>query len=125
MDYTVPYLAGATNVPPLNIEAGDNVLLKLEPTARFTKFQVAGPDPKKAKPRLVSSPSNDFLEVIEPSDLGPWSVKAIAADNRTSDLGFSVNVPDGDSKFDPWQRKTSTRSSARTWLQTCRRRSDP
>ena len=101
MLYTVPYLAGSANEPPLNIEAGENALLKLEPTARFTKFLVTGPDPKKPKPRLVSSPSNDFLEVIEPSDLGLWSVKATAADNRTSTLGFSVNVPDGESKFDP------------------------
>ena len=100
MDQTVPYLAGTSNEPPLNIEAGENVLLKLEPTARFTKFLVTGPDPK-TKSRLVSSPSNDFLEVIEPSDLGIWSVKATGADNRTSTMGFSVNVPQGESDFDP------------------------
>ena len=99
MDQTVPYLAGASN-EQLNFEAGENVLLKLEPTARFTKFLVTGPDPK-TKPRLVPSPSNDFLEVIEPPDLGIWSVKATAADNRTTMMGFSVNVPDGESKFDP------------------------
>ena len=98
MYYTVPYLAGASN-EQFNFEAGENVLLKLEPTARFTKFQMTGPDPKM-KPRLVPSPSNDFLEVIEPPDLGIWSVKAIAADNRTTMMGFSVNVPGKESKFD-------------------------
>jgi hypothetical protein len=98
MYYTVPYLAGASN-DQFNFEAGENVLLKLEPTARFTKFQVTGPDPKK-KPRMVPSPSNDFLEVIEPPDLGIWSVKATAADNRTTMMGFSVNVPAKESKFD-------------------------
>ncbi len=40
------------------------MLLKLEPTARFTKFLVTGPDPK-TKPRLVPSPSNEFLEIID------------------------------------------------------------
>jgi hypothetical protein len=96
---TVPYLAGASN-EQFNFEAGENVLLRLEPTARFTKFLVTGPDPK-SKPRLVPSPSNDFLEVIEPPELGIWSVNAIAADNRTTRMGFSVNVPGKESKFDP------------------------
>ena len=100
MDKTVPYLSGASSDSPLNYDAGQNVLLKLEPTARFTNFQVTDPDPK-TKPRMVPSPSNDFLEVIDPPDLGIWSVKATAADNRTADMGFSVNVPDGETKFDP------------------------
>ena len=92
MDQTVPYVAGASS-ESLNFEAGENVLLKLEPTARFTKFLVTGPDPT-TKPRLVPSPSNEFLEVIEPPELGIWSVKATGADNRTTMMGFSVNVPD-------------------------------
>ena len=54
MYQTVPYLAGAAN-EELNFEAGENVLLKLKPTDRFTKFLVTGPDPK-TKPRLVPSP---------------------------------------------------------------------
>ena len=99
MDQTVPYLAGASS-DPLNFDAGQNVLLKLEPTARFTKFLVTGPDPK-TKPRLVPSPSNDFLEVIDPPDLGIWLVKATAADNRTTRMGFSVNVPESETRFDP------------------------
>ncbi len=103
MYHTVPYLAGTSN-EQLNFEAGENVLLKLEPTARFTKFLVTGPDPK-TKPRLVPSPSNDFLEVVEPPDLGIWSVKATAADNRTTMLGFSVNVPGKESKFDPLKKQ--------------------
>ena len=58
MDQTVPYLAGATS-DSLNFDAGQNVLLKLEPTARFTKFLVTGPDPK-TKPRLVPLPATIF-----------------------------------------------------------------
>ena len=80
------------------------MLLKLEPNARFTKFQVTGPDPKM-KPRLVPSPSNDFLEVIEPPTWGSWSVKAMAADNRTTMMGFSVNVPAKESKFDALKKE--------------------
>jgi Aerotolerance regulator N-terminal len=103
MDQTVPYVAGASN-DSLNFEAGENVLLKLEPTARFTKFLVTGPNPT-SKPRLVPSPSNEFLEVIEPPELGIWSVNATGADNRTTRMGFSVNVPQAEnrseSKFDP------------------------
>ena len=45
MDQTVPYLAGASN-EQLNFEAGENVLLKLEPTARFTKFPGDRPRPE-------------------------------------------------------------------------------
>ena len=112
MDQTVPFLAGASS-DPLNFDAGQNVLLKLEPTARFTKFLVTGPDPK-TKPRLVPSPSNDFLEVIDPPDLGIWSVKATAADNRTTMMGFSVNVPEGKPSLTRCRPRTSTPYSART-----------
>ena len=102
MYQTVPYLAGATN-EQLNFEAGENVLLKLEPTARYTSFLLTGPDPK-SKPRLVPSPSNEFLEVVEPPDVGIWSVKATSADNRVTMLGFSVNAPRSESKFEPLQK---------------------
>ncbi len=99
MFQTVPYLAGASN-EELNFEAGENVLLKLPPSVRFTQFLVTGPDPK-TKPRLVPSPTNAFLEVIEPPDLGIWSVKATAADKSETKMGFSVNPPRTESKFTP------------------------
>jgi len=102
MYQTVPYLAGQSN-ESLNFEAGENALLRLDPTARFTKFLVIGPDPK-VKPRLVPSPSNEFLEVVEPPEIGIWSVKATGADNRTTMLGFSVNAPRNESNFAPLQK---------------------
>jgi hypothetical protein len=102
MYQTVPYLAGATN-PQLNFEGGENVLLKLAPTARYTSFLLTGPDPK-SKPRLVPSPSNEFLEVVEPPDIGIWWVKANSTDNRVTMLGFSVNAPRSESKFEPLQK---------------------
>jgi hypothetical protein len=103
MNQTVPYLAGATN-EQLNFEAGENVLLKLEPTARYSSFLVTGPDPN-TKPRLVPTPSNEFLEVVEPPDVGIWSVKANGPDNRVTMLGFSLNSPRSESKFEPLQKQ--------------------
>ncbi len=103
MNQTVPYLAGATS-EQLNFEAGENVLLKLEPTNRYQSFLVTGPDPN-TKPRLVPSPSNEFLEVVEPPDVGIWSVKANGADNRVTMLGFSVNTPRSESQFTPLEKQ--------------------
>jgi hypothetical protein len=102
MYQSVPYLAGASN-ELLNFEAGENVVLRLEPTARFTNFVVTGPD-QQAKPRVLSSPSNEFLEVVEPPEVGIYSVKATGADNRTGMLGFSVNVPRAETLYNPLTR---------------------
>lgn len=103
MYQTVPYLAGLVS-EELNFEAGENVLLKLKPTERFTKFLVTGPDPK-TKPRFVPSPSNEFLEVIDPPDIGIWSVRATTADNRETQMGFSVNPPRAESQFVPLEKQ--------------------
>jgi hypothetical protein len=100
---TVPYLAGLGN-EELNFEAGESALLKLNPTERFTKFLVTGPDPK-TKPRLIPSPSNEFLEVVDPPEIGIWSVKATTADNRDAMMGFSVNAPRTESQFTPLEKQ--------------------
>ncbi len=102
MYQSVPFLAGAA-AEQLNFEAGENVLLKLDPTARYASFLVTGPDPN-TKPRLVPSPSNDFLEVVEPPDVGVWTVKANGADNRVTMMGFSVNAPRSESQFTPLEK---------------------
>jgi hypothetical protein len=99
MDTTVPYLAGSTT-EQLNPEAGDNALLSLGQSSRFTNFVLTGPDPKVA-PQAIPSSSSDFLEVTAPQSIGQWSVKAIAPDKSTRELGFSVNVPRGESQFTP------------------------
>jgi hypothetical protein len=102
MDQTVPYLAGTSN-EQLNFEAGESVLLKLDATAHFTSFVVTSPDPA-TKPRQLPSPSSEFLEISAPPDLGPWTVKAKTADNRQTTMGFSVNVPRGESQFEPLEK---------------------
>jgi hypothetical protein len=94
MNRTVPYLAGATS-EQLNFEAGENVLLRIDPTARLSNFVITSGNETKALP----SPSGEYLEVPAPPVLGVWAVKAKAADNRTAVLGFSVNAPRSESRF--------------------------
>jgi hypothetical protein len=94
MNRTVPYLAGATS-EQLNFEAGENVLLRLDPTARLSSFVITSGTETKPLP----SPSGEYLEVPAPQGLGLWAVKAKAADNRTAVLGFSVNAPRSESRF--------------------------
>ena len=102
MNRTVPYLAGTTN-EQLNFEAGENVVLRLDPTSRLTNFVVSSND-QKTKPKGLPSPSGEYLEVAAPNVLGLWTVKATAADNRQVTLGFSVNVPKGESRFAPLEK---------------------
>jgi len=102
MDQTVPYLAGAAS-ERLNFEAGENVLLRLDPADHFSSFLVASPDPA-TKPRPLPSPSGEFLEIVAPQDLGPWTVEAKTVDNRQKLMGFSVNAPQGESQFEPLQK---------------------
>ena len=75
------------------------------------KFLVTGPDPK-TKPRLVPSPSNEFLEVVEPPDVGIWSVKATRPTIAMTMMGFSVNTPRAESQFDT-TRKAGSRHHLR------------
>jgi hypothetical protein len=102
MDLTVPYLAGTTT-EQLNPEAGDNALLSLGTSSRFTNFVLTGPDPKVA-PQAIPSSSSDFLEVTAPQGIGQWSVKAVAPDKTVRELGFSVNVPRAESQYTPLGR---------------------
>ena len=99
MNQAVTYLAGTSN-EPLNFDAGENVLLRLDPTARLTHFVLTSND-EKTKPKVLPSPSGEYLEVAAPGALGLWTVKASAADNRSVTLGFSVNAPKGESRFTP------------------------
>jgi hypothetical protein len=99
MNQTVPYLAGTSN-EQFNFEAGENVLLRLDPTVRLTNFVVSSND-QKIKPKALPAPSGEYLEVPAPQAVGLWTVTATAADNRTRSLGFSVNAPKGESRFAP------------------------
>ena len=65
MNRTVPYLAGSTN-EQLNFEAGENVLLRLDPTARLSNFVISSGTETKPLP----SPSGEYLEVPAPQVRG-------------------------------------------------------
>ncbi len=97
LNETVPYLAGSSN-EQLNFEAGENALLSLGSSSRFTSFVLTGPDPK-TPPQSIPPSSSDFLEVTAPQAIGQWTVKAIAPDKSARVLGFSVNVPRAESQF--------------------------
>ena len=91
MNLTIPYLAG-TSTDQLNFEAGDNVLLALGPNPSFQSFLVTGPDAKNTE-SLKPSATNDYLEILSPELLGQWTVTAKDAENRQTQLGFSLNAP--------------------------------
>jgi hypothetical protein len=97
MNQTVPYLAGVAD-EPLNFSAGENASMRLDSNAHLTNFVLTSSDPQ-VKPRALPTPSNPFLEIVAPSALGLWTVKATAPDNHTTTLGFSVNPPVAESQF--------------------------
>ncbi len=99
MDQTVSYLAGATS-DQLNFEAGETALIALDPQSRFSRFLLTSPDGKTTE-ELTPSPTNQFLEVVAPRALGPWKLSAIGPDNQATAMGFSVNVPRGESRLTP------------------------
>ena len=94
MDRTVPYLSGAS-AARLNFDTGENVLLRLDPSAKLTNFVLTGADQKT---RTLPSPSGEYLEVPAPPVVGLYSIKAADAENRTTTLGFSVNMSNDESR---------------------------
>ena len=102
MNMTVPYMAGTTT-DPLSFEAGESVLLRLDPTAHLTSFVVKGPDGKTAD---IPAPSgNEFLDVPGPQIPGQWEIKAMSDDKQTTTMGFSLNSPRQESRFEVLQKQ--------------------
>jgi hypothetical protein len=99
---TVPYMAGTAN-EKLDFEAGDDVLLTLEPNAHYSNFTVTGPDEKTTE-RLIPSPSREFLEIDSPQAIGQWTINAKRVDNSMTTMGFSLNTPRSESKFEPLEK---------------------
>jgi hypothetical protein len=100
MNLTVPYLAGTAS-EQLNFEAGENVLLSLGPGARFQSFTVTGPPPQNTTESLTPSANSDDLQIVSPQWLGQWKVTAKDADNKQTELGFSLNPPQTESRYIP------------------------
>ena len=98
MNETVPYLAGTSN-EQLDFEAGSNVSLFLGTGARYQSCLLIGPDTKTPE-SLTPPATSEYLEILTPQMLGQWTVMARDAENRQTQLGFSMNPPRTESKFD-------------------------
>ncbi len=97
---TVPYMSGATN-EPLNFEAGQPVMLTLEPSVRYKSFSLTGPGPDGKTTDIPAPATRDSIEVSVPQQQpGQWTVKAMADGDRSTILGFSVNPPHAESQLD-------------------------
>jgi hypothetical protein len=98
MNQTVPYLANLTG-RRLDYEAGEDVTLPLEAGARYTSYVIEGPG---AKPERLGEPiSGAGLIISAPPLIGPWTIKASGQGIPERTLGFSVNVPRGETQLTP------------------------
>jgi hypothetical protein len=99
----VGYVAGTTS-EKLNYEAGEDAILTIDPARRANSYSVSGP---KAEERVsVSVPLNtDKLIIPSPQTRGSWTVEGKAADGSDIKMGFSVNVPEGESTASSLEEK--------------------
>ena len=103
MTQTVPYLAGTTN-EELTYEAGQDVLLALDPNHRFKNYIVQGPEAKTSD-RLSPASTSDSLSIVAPQPIGQWKVTAATPEGDRMTLGFSVNPPLSETQFTPLEEK--------------------
>lgn len=92
----VPYLAG-TGEAKLNYEAGQDVVLALDPAKRSANYVVQGPDPKVTD-RVAPAAGADALVIQAPPTLGQWTVEGKATDGSPVAMGFSINAPPAESQ---------------------------
>jgi len=74
---TVPYLAG-TSSERLTEEAGDDVVLPIDPLHRFKNYVVQGPNDGLLD-RKSPPPTSDSLVIVAPQAVGQWTVTATGA----------------------------------------------
>jgi hypothetical protein len=99
MNQTVPYLAG-TSSEQLIYEAGQDVMLPIDPSRRFKNYIVQGPNAREPN-RLSPPATSDSLLIESPQQIGSWSVTASGDEGAKATLGFSVNPPLSESQFVP------------------------
>jgi hypothetical protein len=98
MNQAVPYLAG-TSSEQLIYEAGQDVMLPIDPARRFKNYTVQGPDARSSD-RLSPPATNDTLVIVAPQQIGNWTVTASGGeDGAKATLGFSVNPPLAESQL--------------------------
>jgi hypothetical protein len=91
MNQTVPYLAGASS-ETLNYEAGQDVILPIDPTRRFKNYIISSADGKTTE-RQSPPVTSDSLVIVSPQPIGQWTVTASGPAGERLTEGFSVNPP--------------------------------
>jgi len=99
INQTVAYL-GHDAGERLNYEAGEDVILPLDPARRFSGYLIQGPDAKTSD-RQTPSAASTSLVVVAPQPVGQWTVLASRADGSSETLGFSVNAPLAETRIAP------------------------
>lgn len=99
MNETVPYLAGMTG-RRLNYDAGEDVTVPINPGGGYTAYTIQGPGAETAD-RLGDPIQGAGLLITAPPLLGQWTVNASGPNTSPRTLGFSVNVPESETRFTP------------------------
>lgn len=94
---TVPYLAGMTG-RRWTYEAGEDVALAIDPNRRYTTYTIQGPGAETAD-RLGEPIQDAGLLITAPPLIGQWTVTASGPDTPPRTFGFSVNVPESETRF--------------------------
>lgn len=98
MDATVPYLAGLSG-RRLNYEAGEDVVLPVEPGRRDATYLIEGPG---ARPEKLAEPAGGGgLMIVAPPLIGDWKVTSTTGGASPREYGFSVNVPAAETQLTP------------------------
>jgi hypothetical protein len=98
MDATVPYVAGLSG-RRLNYEAGEDVVLPVEPGQRDATYLIEGPGTKPEKIGETAGGGGGLL-ISAPPLIGDWKVTATGG-GQTRPYGFSVNVPQAETQLAP------------------------
>ncbi len=99
VNQTVSYMAG-TSAEQLNYEAGQDVVLPIDPTRRFKNYIVHSADGKTTD-RLTPPVTSDSLVIVSPQPSGQWTVTASEETGKAQTLGFSINPPLSETQFKP------------------------
>lgn len=91
MTETIPYVSGAIG-QRLSYEAGEDVVLPLDPTRRLTNYVVQGPDAQTSD-RQTPAGTSSSLVIVAPQAIGQWTVTGSGQGGVKDTLGFSVNPP--------------------------------
>ena len=100
---TVGYLSGLSG-ERLNYDAGEDAVLTIDPARRSTNYRLQGPKPEENESPSVPA-NSDKLVVQSPQSRGQWRVEGKAPDGSPVVMGFSVNVPEGESALAPLEEK--------------------